>query len=293
MKTAYMFPGQGSQAIGMGKELYDASPIAREVFDKVEAALGGGLLDLIWGGTMEELSQAKNSQPAIFAVSMAMWTERGGLNAAGDAVIFGHSLGEYSALCAAGAIGITDAAQLLRRRGELMQSAVPAGVGAMAAVIGIGWTMDDVAAICAEASVGGKVASVANDNGIGQVVISGACEAVEKVVEIALTKEGVKLAKVLPISVPAHSAMMEPMVAEFRAAVEAITWTVPKLPFISNKTADVMSDVAEITEALIFQLTHGVRFQECVLRAQGLGMSDFVEIGPGNLLSAIVRRIIA
>jgi len=291
MKTAFMFPGQGSQAVGMGRELYDSNRAAKAVFDEIEAAVPG-LLDVMWNGTAEDLAKSENSQPAIFATSQAMWqSSEFRVQSSDSALVFGHSLGEYSALCAAGAISTADAARLLRRRGELMQSAVPAGVGAMAAIIGAGWSIDDAQSICDEANSKLGVVSVANDNGIGQVVISGAREAVEKAVELALAK-GAKLAKVLPISVPAHSAMMGPMVAEFRAAVDAISWSAPKLPFISNKTADIMSDLAEIKDALVYQLTHGVRFRECVLRAANLGVTDFIEIGPGNVLSGIVKRII-
>ena len=292
MKTAFMFPGQGSQAVGMGRELYQADGAARAVFDEVEAAVGGGVLDLIWDGPMDLLSMAANAQSAIFAVSMAMWAGTSGSVARDnrEGMVLGHSLGEYSALCAAGAISITDAARLLRRRGELMQSAVPVGMGAMAAIIGPGWTVNFVAEICAEASGDGHIVSIANDNGVGQVVISGARAAVERAVEIAIAR-GAKLAKVLPISTPAHSAMMQPAAAPFRAAVDAAVWTAPKLPFISNKTADLMSDVPEIKDALVYQLTHGVRFRECVLCARTLGAEEFIEIGPGNVLGGIVKRI--
>lgn len=270
----------------------DNNPAARAVFDEVDEFLGERLSDLIFGGPAEELNLTKNVQPAIFAVSMAMYL---GWKASPDApgpvapdFVAGHSLGEYSALCAAGAAGIGGMARLLRKRGELMQSAVPAGRGAMAAIVGD----VDVPAVCAEAEAAtGGICGPANDNAPGQVVVSGNAAAVEKAVEIAKAR-GAKIAKTLAVSVPAHSGLMEPAADEFRAAMDGIEWKNPTCPFISNKTAGVMTDISEIRDALVYQLTHGVRWRESVLGMPGFGIGEVVEIGPGSVLTGLVKRIV-
>jgi [acyl-carrier-protein] S-malonyltransferase len=263
--------------------------MARAVFDEVDDALGEKLSDLIFNGPAEELNLTKNVQPAVFAVSMAMYL---GWKASPDALgppppdfVAGHSLGEYSALCAAGSVGVGAMARLLRKRGELMQDAAPSGVGAMAAIIGVG----DVPAICADAAAAG-ICEVANDNSPGQTVISGYSAAVEKAVELAKGR-GAKIAKVLSVSVPAHSGLMRPAVEGIRAALDEIEWKSPICPLISNKTAGVMTDTAEIKESLVYQLTHGVRWRESVLNMPALGIDEVVEIGPGNVLTGLVKRI--
>jgi [acyl-carrier-protein] S-malonyltransferase len=268
----------------MGRELYDDAR-GRAVFDEVDAAIGEKLSSVIFNGPAEDLDRPEIVQPAIFAVSMAMLAARDG--AAADFVV-GHSLGEYSALCAAGCFSIADGAKLLRRRGELMASAVPAGLGAMAAIIGA----VDIAAVCGEASAkAGGICEPANFNSPGQVVISGNSDAIDAAVEIAKAA-GAKIAKRLAVSVPAHCSLMAPAADGFRAVLDAVPFAAPKIPFVSNKTAEVMSDAAEIKDALVYQLTHGVRWTDCVLTLKRLGADDFVEVGPGAVLTGLVKRII-
>jgi [acyl-carrier-protein] S-malonyltransferase len=291
MKKCYVFPGQGGQTVGMGKDLYEKNAEAKAVFDEVDDALGEKLSSLIFNGPAEELNLTANAQPAIFAVSMAMylgWKAPGTAGPVSPDFISGHSLGEYSALCAAGAIGIGDSAKLLRRRGELMQSAVSAGQGAMAAIIGD----VDVASVCADAAVQTKgVCEVANDNGGGQFVVSGNVEAVDAAMEIA-RGQGAKIVKKLSVAVPAHCSLMLPIAEEFRAEIDLIEWRAPLSQFVSNKTADVMNDVSEIKDALVFQLTHGVRWRESVLMLKTLGAEEFIEIGPGSVLTGLCKRIV-
>lgn len=295
MKTAYMFPGQGSQSNGMGKELYDNSPAARAVFDQVDTALGQKLSALIFDGDAAELNLTQNTQPAIFAVSMADWaarTERGEIDT--GAFVLGHSLGEYAALSAAGCFGVADGARLLRRRGELMAAAVPVGVGAMAAIIGI--DEEVLEEMCEAASKPGlgdsglPVCEIANDNGGGQFVISGDKAAVESVVAAA-QNGGAKIAKVLPITIPAHSTLMEVTADDIMKEILAIEWSAPKFPFISNKTANLMPDLDDIKMSLVYQMSHGVRWRECVLKARELGVTEFIEVGPGTVLTGLVKRI--
>jgi [acyl-carrier-protein] S-malonyltransferase len=267
----------------MGRDLWDFNPRARAVFDEVDAALGEKLSGLIFEGPADMLDLAQNIQPAIFAVSVAA-ARAAAINAG---FIAGHSLGEYSALCAAGAISIADAARLLRRRGELMQSAVPDRAGAMGVIIG----SLPVPAICAAATKdAGGTCEPANDNGLEQVVISGNRAAVEKALELA-KGQGAKIAKLLPVSVPAHSSLMQPIVEEFRAEIEKIAWSRPKIKFISNKTAAVMDDVEEIKNSLAYQMTHGVRWRECVSVMPTFGIREVIEVGPGSVLTGLVKRI--
>ena len=285
MKKAYVFPGQGGQSVGMGKDLYERDADARRVFDEVDAALGEKLSSLIFEGPAEELNKPSNLQPAIFATSMAMFSAN---KAPSPDFIAGHSLGEYAALVAAGCADIGAVAKLLRKRGELMLAAAGTGQGTMAAIIGD----IDVAAICAEAAAeAGGVCEIANDNGAGQWVISGNVAAVEKAMEIAKAKEA-KLVKQLAVPVPAHCSLMAPAVEEFRAALYNIEWKAPAVPFISNKTAGVMADINEVKESLAYQLTHGVRWRESVLKLAELGAQEIIEIGPGNVLTGLNKRIL-
>jgi len=263
MKKAFIFPGQGGQAIGMGRDLYNENPAAKAVFDEVDDALGEKLSELMFGGDAEILNLTANAQPAIFAVSLAMWAA---LNDRAGEFVAGHSLGEYSALCAAGAIGIADCAKLLRKRGLLMQSAA---TGGMAAIIGD----VDLAKICADAGC-----EFANDNAPGQGVISGEIEKLDKAMELA-KGQGAKLVKRLAVSAPFHSSLMSPIADEMRAEINKYEWKTPEIPFVSNKTAEVMTDIEEIKESLVHQLTHGVRWRESILWMRGQGIEEFAEIG--------------
>lgn len=275
-----VFPGQGSQAVGMGKDLYDNNKEAKAVFDEVDDALGQKLSDIIFNGPMEELTLTANVQPAIMAMSIAM------LRATGTELtdyVAGHSLGEYTALCAAGALSLADTARLLRLRGEAMQRAVPVGEGLTAVILGL--DIAKVREICEKTDC-----DVANDNSPGQVVISGAKEVVEAT--MALAKEaGAKRAMALALSVPVHCRIQAPAAEEMQAALEKIEIQTPKAILISNKTASPMSDPGEIKEALVYQITHGVRWRESVLKMHELGITETVEVGPGAVLTGLTTRI--
>lgn len=280
MSSVFVFPGQGSQAVGMGRELYETNTAARAVFDEVDAALGEKLTDIIFNGPAEDLTLTRNVQPAIMATSIAM------LRASGAELpeyVAGHSLGEYTALCAAGAISVGDAARLLRARGDAMQSAAPAGTGLTAVIIGM--DIDALRGLC-----DGTDADVANDNCPGQVVISGARDAVEGAMTAA-KEAGARRAMPLALSVPVHCRMQAPAADAMRAALDRVTITRPSATFIANKTADVMMDPAEIKEELIYQMTHGVRWRESVLRMHALGITEMTEVGPGNVLTGLCGRI--
>lgn len=280
MSSIFVFPGQGSQTVGMGKDLYDNNPIARAVFDEVDDALNQKLSDIIFNGPMEDLTLTANVQPAIMATSIAM------LRASGAQLtqyVAGHSLGEYTALCAAGAISLADTAKLLRVRGDAMQRAVPVGHGLTAVILGL--DIDKVKEICTQADC-----DVANDNSTGQVVISGAKDAVERA--MALAKDaGAKRAMALALSVPVHCRMQEPAAAEMHAALENVKFNAPRATFISNKTAAPMTDTNEIKDALVYQMTHGVRWRESVLEMQKLGITETIEVGPGSVLTGLTPRI--
>ncbi len=280
MSKIYIFPGQGSQTVGMGKDLYDSNPNSRAVFDEVDEALGQKLSDIIFNGTMEELTLTTNVQPAIFATSMAMLVsdEKQDFD-----FVAGHSLGEYSALCAAGALSITDTAKLLRLRGEAMQRAAPVGAGLTAVVMGL--DTDKVREICLDADC-----DLANDNSPGQVVISGPLAAVEKAMELAKSA-GAKRAMALALSVPVHCRMQAPAAAEMKVALDKIEMNTPRTAIISNMTTLPMTDVAEIKDSLVYQMTHGVRWRESVLGMRNLGITETVEVGPGNVLTGLVSRI--
>ncbi len=290
MSFAFIFPGQGSQAVGMGKELADAFPAAKAVFDEVDAALGEKLSDLIWGGSIETLTLTANAQPALMAVSLAASRalEAGfGVKISQAAFVAGHSLGEYSALAAAGALSVTDAAKLLRKRGQAMQAAAPAGTGAMAALIG---KVDvEVAEIIAlEGSAAGTVV-VANDNNVGNVVISGTKAGVEAAIAAAKAK-GVK-AIPLPVSAPFHSPLMAPAAVAMEEALAAATISKPVVPVVANVTARPISEPVDIRRLLVEQVTGRVRWRECVqwMATEG-GVTKFVETGAGKQLSGMVKR---
>lgn len=280
MSSVFVFPGQGAQAVGMGREIYETSAAARAVFDEIDDALNQKLSDIIFNGPMDELTLTANVQPAIMATSIAM------LRAA-DAVlpeyVAGHSLGEYTALCAAGAISLTDAARLLRARGNAMQNAVPVGRGLTAVILGL--DIDVVRDICAKTDC-----DVANDNCPGQVVISGAKDIVEETME-KLKTAGAKRAMPLALSVPVHCRMQAAAADTMRAALSTIEIKTPNAKFISNQTADVMMNPDNIKNELVYQMTHGVRWRESVLKMHELGIDEMVEIGPGNVLTGLCGRI--
>lgn len=280
MSSIFVFPGQGAQSVGMGRELYENNADARAVFDEVDAALGQKLSDIIFNGPAEELTLTANVQPAIMATSIAM------LRASGAKLpefVAGHSLGEYTALCAAGTLSVGDAAKLLRARGNAMQSAVPVGQGMTAVLLGL--DIDAVREICNDTDC-----DVANDNSPGQVVISGAREIVERTMEIA-KERGAKRAMPLALSVPVHCRIQEPAAKEMRTAIESVKFNTPCVPLISNKTCAPLTDIDEIKEALVYQITHGVRWRESVLNMAELGITEMIEVGPGNVLTGLCSRI--
>lgn len=288
---AFIFPGQGSQSVGMGADLAAAFPSARAVFEEVDEALGEKLSKTIFEGPMEALTSTENAQPALMAVSMAVLRvleEQGGLDLAGKVTLLaGHSLGEYAALAAGRAFGVTEAARLLRTRGLAMQKAVPAGEGSMAALIGA--TLAQTQEICEKAAQGG-VLEIANDNGGGQIVISGTMAAIDNA--IALAKEmKIKRAVKLPVSAPFHSSLMRPAEDVMAAALAKADIASPIVPVIANVTAEKVSDPDAIRQALTKQVTGRVRWRESVEAMTSMGVDTFVEIGAGKVLSGLVRRI--
>ncbi|MVA58262.1 ACP S-malonyltransferase [Agrobacterium vitis] len=290
MGVAFTFPGQGSQVVGMGKDLAEAFPEARTVFDEVDDALGQKLSDVMWNGSAEDLTLTANAQPALMAVSIAVlrvMEARGFSLARKVSYVAGHSLGEYSALCAAGTFSLADTARLLRIRGNAMQAAVPVGAGAMAAIIGL--EHGDVEKVCKEASAEGPV-QIANDNGGGQLVISGAKVAVEKAAALA-TEKGAKRAIMLPVSAPFHSALMGPAADAMAQALASVEMKAPVVPLIANVVAVPVSDPNEIRRLLVEQVTGQVRWRETVEWFSHNAVSVLYEIGAGKVLSGLVRRI--
>jgi [acyl-carrier-protein] S-malonyltransferase len=293
MTRAFIFPGQGSQAVGMGKALAEAFPQARAVFDEVDAALSQKLSTVMWEGPTEELTLTANAQPALMAMSMAVvrvLEAEAGLELRRDAAfVAGHSLGEYSALAAAGSLKIDDAARLLRIRGDAMQNATPVGVGAMAALLGL---EVEVAAEVAREAAQGEVCDVANDNGSGQVVVSGNKSAVERAMALAQGR-GAKRAIMLPVSAPFHCALMAPAAEAMREALGKVGVAAPIVPVVANVKAGPVTSPDEIRDALVRQVTATVRWRESVAFMAAQGVTTFHEIGAGKVLTGLVKRIAA
>ena len=289
MTKAFVFPGQGAQSIGMGKALADAYPAAKAVFDEVDEALGEKLSALIWEGDQETLTLTQNAQPALMATSLAAMRalESEGVTIKAASYVAGHSLGEYSALAAAGALSVSDAARLLRTRGEAMQKAVPVGVGAMAALLGLDF--EAATAVAQEAAMG-EVCQAANDNDPGQVVVSGHVDAVNRAVALAKDK-GAKRAVLLPVSAPFHCALMEPAAEVMAQALEQVDINRPAVPVVANVVAEGITDPATIRSLLVQQVTGSVRWRESVLWMAENGVTEIWEIGAGKALSGMVRRI--
>ncbi|WP_102109347.1 ACP S-malonyltransferase [Oceaniglobus roseus] len=289
MSRAFVFPGQGAQTVGMGRALAEAYPAARAVFQEVDDALGEPLSALIWEGSIEDLTLTANAQPALMATSLAAMAalEAEGIPVESAAFVAGHSLGEYSALAAAKALSVADAARLLRARGTAMQAAVPVGVGAMAAILGL--DLEAVRALAAEAAEG-QVCAAANDNDPAQVVISGHAEAVGRAVEMAKGR-GAKRALLLPVSAPFHCALMAPAAEAMAEALGSVALAAPVVPVVSNVTAAPVSDPEEIRRLLVAQITGAVRWRESVAAMAGAGVTEIWEIGAGKALSGMVRRI--
>ena len=296
---AFIFPGQGSQSVGMGRDLAAAFAPAREVFEEVDEVLKQRLSKLMFEGPAEDLTLTENTQPALMAVSLAVlrvMESEGGFKLADRAVLVaGHSLGEYSALAAAGSFSIANAARLLKLRGRAMQKAVPPGVGGMAALIGV--DMEQAAAICEEAApvpdseTGERqIVQAANDKGGGQVVISGHREAVDRAIDIA-KKRGVKRAMPLPVSAPFHCALMAPAADAMAQALDATRPAAPAVPLIANVTAAKATDPDTIRDLLVRQVTGTVRWRESVAAMTAIGVDQFIELGAGKVLSGLVRRI--
>lgn len=291
MAAAFVFPGQGSQSVGMGKALADNFPVARAVFDEVDDALGERLSTVIWEGPADTLTLTQNAQPALMAVSLAamrVLEREAGVDLTRDAAfVAGHSLGEYSALAAAGSLSIADTARLLRIRGRAMQQAVPVGAGAMAALLGLEFdTVKEVAAQAAQ----GQVCQAANDNGGGQVVISGDKAAVERAADLGKQK-GAKRAVMLPVSAPFHCALMQPAADAMADALGKVAVKPPAVPLVANVLARAVTDPAEIVRRLVEQVTGTVRWRESVAFMAGEGVATFYEVGAGKVLSGLVKRI--
>jgi len=290
MSRAFVFPGQGAQTIGMGHDLARAYPAAKAVFDEVDEALGENLSALVWEGDQDTLTLTQNAQPALMATSLAAMRalEAEGVDLANAAdFVAGHSLGEYSALAAAGALSVADAARLLRLRGRAMQEAVPVGEGAMAAILGL--DLQAVTEVAAEAAQG-DVCQAANDNDPGQVVVSGHRAAVERAVEIA-KERGARRAMLLPVSAPFHCALMEPAARAMAGALAEVTITAPVRPLVANVLADTVSEPDRIRALLVEQVTGRVRWRESVETMGTRGVTEIWEIGAGKALSGMIRRV--
>ncbi len=289
MTRAFVFPGQGAQTIGMGKALAEAYPAARAVFDEVDEALGEKLSDLIWDGDIAELTLTQNAQPALMATSMAAMRalEAEGVSISMASYVAGHSLGEYSALAAAGALTVADTARLLRTRGQAMQSAVPVGEGAMAAILGL--DLEAVRAVAEEAAQD-EVCQAANDNDPTQVVVSGSKAAVERAAEIAKEK-GAKRAIMLPVSAPFHCALMQPAADVMAEALASVEIKAPAVPLVANVRAEAVADPDMIRQLLVEQVTGSVRWRESVQYMVAQGVTEAWEIGAGKALSGMIRKI--
>jgi [acyl-carrier-protein] S-malonyltransferase len=296
MKTALVFPGQGSQAVGMGKALADAFSVAREVFMRVDAALSQNLSRLMFEGPEAELTLTENAQPALMATSIAalrvLESETGFKVATEAAYVAGHSLGEYSALCAAGSITLEGASRLLRLRGEAMQKAVPVGEGAMAAILGLefGAVVKIATQAASDLYLAGAVCQVANDNGGGQVVISGTTSAVDRAMELAKLN-GAKRALLLPVSAPFHCALMQPAALRMKTALKSVKILPPTPSLVANVEASAVADPEVIRSDLVAQVTGTVRWRESVVYMSAHGVARFIEVGTGNVLTGLIRRI--
>ncbi|WP_298557424.1 ACP S-malonyltransferase [uncultured Aliiroseovarius sp.] len=289
MSRAFVFPGQGAQSIGMGKALADAYPAAKAVFDEVDEALGEKLSALIWEGEQDELTLTQNAQPALMATSLATMRalEAEGVSIDAASYVAGHSLGEYSALAAAGALSVADTARLLRTRGKAMQEAVPVGVGAMAALLGLDFeTATEVASEAAHE----QICQAANDNDPAQVVVSGHKEAVERAVEIAKGK-GARRAVLLPVSAPFHCALMQPAAEVMAEALVHVEMNAPAVPLVANVRAAEVADPALIRSLLVEQVTGSVRWRESVAYMAEHGVTEIWEVGAGKALSGMIKRI--
>jgi [acyl-carrier-protein] S-malonyltransferase len=291
MTRAFVFPGQGSQAVGMGRELAEAFEIARQTFEEVDDALEQRLSRLMFEGPEADLTLTENAQPALMAVSVAVLRvlqQQGGVDLCTHATfVAGHSLGEYSALCAAGAFSLADTARLLKLRGQSMQKAVPVGKGAMAALLGA--DVEQAQAIAADAAQG-EVCTVANDNAAGQVVISGNAEAIDRAILIA-AERGLKRSVRLPVSAPFHCPLMQPAADAMAEALDKVTVNAPAVPLVANVTASAVSDPAEIRRLLVEQVTGMVRWRESVLYMKAQGVESLVELGAGKVLAGLAKRI--
>lgn len=291
MTRAFVFPGQGSQAVGMGKDLAEAFSVAREVFEEVDEALSQNLSKIMFEGPDDQLVLTENAQPALMAVSLAVsrvLEKEGNINLADHcAMVAGHSLGEYSALAAMGAFSIADTARLLKIRGKAMQAAVPVGEGAMAACLGL--SLEDAQAVAEEAAQG-DVCTAANDNAPGQVVLSGAKAAIERAIEIAKEK-GAKRSVLLPVSAPFHCALMQPAADAMAEALADVTINAPSVPVVANVAAEQVTDPEEIRKLLVEQVCGSVRWREGVLYMKDQGVEQLVELGTGKVLSGLARRI--
>ncbi len=286
---AFVFPGQGAQTIGMGKALADAYPAAKAIFEEVDDALGEKLSTLIWEGDIADLTLTRNAQPALMATSLAAMRalEAGGVDISHASFVAGHSLGEYSALAAAGAISVADTARLLRARGTAMQEAVPVGIGAMAALLGLDF---ETAKAVAQEAAQGEVCQAANDNDPSQVVVSGHKDAVERALLIAKEK-GAKRAMLLPVSAPFHCSLMAPAAKVMADALDDVDILAPAVPLVANVVARAVTDPTEIRALLVDQVTGSVRWRESVLYMAAQGVTEVWEIGAGKALIGMVRRI--
>ena len=294
MNIALVFPGQGSQSVGMGKDLFSAFTPAKEVFEEVNDALSENLSELMFNGSIDELNLTCNTQPAVMAVSIAVLRilqKEAGFSLKGNNVLFaaGHSLGEYSALCAAGSLSLADTARLLRTRGKAMQEAAPVGLGGMISLIGA--ELDTAQKIAAESSDDKNICEVSNDNSFGQVVLSGHKEALEKATQIAKEKYDVKLVVPLAVSAPFHCSLMKPAADKMAPIIAATDFKTPEVPIISNVTAKEANDPAAIKDLLVTQITSGVKWRESVLYMQSKGVDTLLELGTGGILTRMKKRI--